>query len=583
LKTDEQPNLTGSIAATDGVNNVHSSGQRTSRANGYLYTLSRLAGRSFASTEEAIRATLRLITQNLGMRTSLLTRVVADEGRAEVIAVESEPGGCGAFPPSLELSDRECRWIAGGVRPKPVVVMDTQAEPGAIAPIACMGSMPARSYLSVPIVLSDGSLYGFICALDPEPRHLEAEQEELLVILARLLATQIERDQELVRRQRIEESLRVSEARFRAIVQHASDFIVVYAADGSILYLSPSVERALGYTPADVIASQGEGLVHPEDADRRAAIFQEVAQRPGLSGPFELRYRHRNGEIRWFEVLANNCLDDPVVEGIVVYARDITERKRAEAEAAAALEAQRAANAELERLNRIKSEFIAVVSHEFRTPLTGILGFSELLAEGNFSPEEVREFAEEIRTSARRLTRLINDLLDLERMQSGRITMHFEPVDLNTLIAEVTESFRTTSDKHRIVLELDPAVPMIRGDRDRLVQVLTNLLSNSIKYSPSGGVIRIISERVGTEVRVGVQDQGIGIPPEALAKIFEPYFRAGGREARGIEGAGLGLAIARQIVKFHGGRIWAESIPGHGSTFWLTLPIPADIPKPAAQ
>ncbi|GIW05038.1 MAG: hypothetical protein KatS3mg059_1658 [Thermomicrobiales bacterium] len=573
--SDEQPHLTTQVQAGDSASALPPARQGL-LSNSYLHSLSRLAGRSFASTEEAIRATLRLITQNLGMRTSLLTHVVPEEGHAEVIAVESEPGGCGAFPASLELSDKERCFALGAARPKPVVVMDTRAEPDMLPPIACTGSVPARSYLSVPIVLADGTLYGFLCALDPEPRQLETAQEELLVILARLLATHIERDLELARRQHIEETLRVSEARFRAIVQHASDVIVVYAADGSIRYLSPSIERALGYSPDEIMASQDIGLVYPEDAERREAIFQEVVRRPGLSGPFELRYRHRNGEIRWFEILANNCLDDPAVEGIVVYARDITERKRAEAEIAAALEAQRAANAELERLNRIKSEFIAVVSHEFRTPLTGILGFAELLAEGDFSPEEVREFAEEIRTSARRLTRLINDLLDLERMQSGRITLHVEPVDLTTLIAEVAESFRMASDKHRIVLELDPAVPMIRGDRDRLVQVLTNLLSNAIKYSPSGGVIRIISERAGTDVRVGVQDQGIGIPPEALEKIFEPYFRAGGREARGIEGAGLGLAIARQIIQMHGGRIWAESTPGKGSTIWFTLPVTDD-------
>ncbi len=571
----EQPHFTGS-AHKDGSASGSAPARQASLSNGYLHSLSRLAGRSFASTEEATRAILRLITQNLGMRTSLLTRVVAGEGRAEVIAVESEPGGCGAFPASLELSERERRLVAGAVRPKPVVVMDTQAEPHALVPAACLGSVPARSYLSVPIVLADGTLYGFLCALDPEPHQLEAAQEELLVILARLLATHIERDLELARRQRIEETLRVSEARFRAIVQHASDVIVVYAADGSILYLSPSVERALGYTPDEIIASQGTGLIHPEDAERREAIFQEMARRPGLSGPFELRYCHRNGEVRWFEVLANNCLDDPAVEGIVVYARDITERKHTEAEIAAALEAQRAANAELERINRIKSEFIAVVSHEFRTPLTGILGFAELLAEGDFSPEEVREFAEEIRTSARRLTRLINELLDFERMQSGWITMRFEPLDLNNLIAGVAESFRLTSDKHTIVLQLDPALPLVRGDRDRLVQVLTNLLSNAIKYSPAGGEIRIISEREGAEIRVGIRDQGIGIAPDALEKIFEPYFRASGPEARSIEGAGLGLAIARQIIQMHGGRIWAESAPGKGSTFWFTLPATVD-------
>ncbi|MDP9359001.1 MAG: GAF domain-containing sensor histidine kinase [Chloroflexota bacterium] len=303
------------------------------------------------------------------------------------------------------------------------------------------------SYLGVPLVLADDTLFGTLCVVDPEPRTFPPEQVGFLVVLARLLATQIERD------------------------------------------------------------------------------------------------------------------------------RELEERRRVEAEIAAALQVQSAANAELERLNKVKSDFVSVVSHEFRTPLTSIRGFSELIRDRDLERSDVKAFADEINQNACRLSRMIDEMLDLDRMHSGQITVRRQPCDLNALISDVADSLRPTAPEHVIHLHLDPALPPIVGDSDRLTQVITNLLANAIKYAPDGGTITGVSRQEGDAVHLAVQDDGIGIAPEALEAIFERYARVEADTGAPIPGTGLGLPIVREIVGLHGGQVWAESRVGRGSVFHVVLPL----------
>lgn len=234
-----------------------------------------------------------------------------------------------------------------------------------------------------------------------------------------------------------------------------------------------------------------------------------------------------------------------------------------------------AARAELDRLNRVKSDFVSMVSHEFRTALTGIQGFSEMMRDEDFSIEEMKEFAADINSDAKRLNRMITEMLDLDRMESGRLQLRLEEVDLAALLAEVAERFRPDAPTHPIVLGIDDELPAITGDRDKLVQVFTNLLSNAVKYSPAGGDVAITACQSDEAVRVSVRDRGIGIPVDRLESIFERYQRVDTRETRGIKGTGLGLPIVRQIVQLHGGRAWAESTVGQGTTIHLVVPIQA--------
>jgi signal transduction histidine kinase len=240
--------------------------------------------------------------------------------------------------------------------------------------------------------------------------------------------------------------------------------------------------------------------------------------------------------------------------------------------AAEAFEQQRAAVVELERLNRAKSDFVSIVSHEFRTPLTGIQGFSEMMQSEELTIDEMREYAGDINKDAHRLNRMITEMLDLDKMESGRMEIHRESVDLNAIVNEAANRMRPNAPEHPLSLRLDPMVGEVSGDRDKLTQVMANLLSNAVKYSPDGGEI-VVSTRVeGSAVHIVVRDHGMGIPTGALETIFERYGRVESLATRHIQGTGLGLPIVRQIVQLHGGAVWVESTVGEGSVFHVTLP-----------
>ncbi|MEP7003078.1 MAG: GAF domain-containing protein [Chloroflexota bacterium] len=236
---------------------------------------------------------------------------------------------------------------------------------------------------------------------------------------------------------------------------------------------------------------------------------------------------------------------------------------------------QRRAVEELERLNAAKSDFVSIVSHEFRTPLTGIQGFSELIRDEDLAPAEVKEYAGDINKDAQRLNRMITEMLDLDRMESGRMTLHRERADVNALVTEAADRLRSSSSRHPITLNLDPDLPLVDLDRDKIDQVLLNLLSNAVKYSPDGGPIALTTRVEGDLVHVFVRDSGLGIPADSVEKVFERYSRLESGATRYIQGTGLGLPIARQIIEMHGGHAWVESTVGEGSVFQFTLPLVA--------
>jgi two-component system sensor histidine kinase/response regulator len=229
-------------------------------------------------------------------------------------------------------------------------------------------------------------------------------------------------------------------------------------------------------------------------------------------------------------------------------------------------------NEQLAMQNRTQSDFLSIVGHEFRTALTGILGFSEMIREGGIDEQDSQEYADDIHNDAIRLTRLINDLLDLERMKSGHVAMNWGVVDINALIQEIVNRTYTIAHKDVIQLQLDAEVPSIQGDSDKLTQVITNLVNNAIKYSPEGGTILLSSKRENNTIHLLVQDHGIGIPTDKLEQVFERYARVESGATRYIGGTGLGLPIVRQIMEMHHGSVWAESVMGQGSTFHVVLP-----------
>jgi signal transduction histidine kinase len=259
------------------------------------------------------------------------------------------------------------------------------------------------------------------------------------------------------------------------------------------------------------------------------------------------------------------------------YSREL-ERKSRELEAATA--ELRAANARLQELDRLKDDFMSTVTHELRTPLTSIRSFSEILLDGpEIQVGERKRFLAIIVKEAERLTRLINQTLDMAKIESGDAEWHTSELDVREVIDEAVEATSQLFREKEVRLELvpPPRVHRVRADRDRLMQVLINLLSNAVKFcAPGRGRVEVRMAREGAFLRVDVQDNGPGIDPREHETIFERFRQAGDTAAGKPHGTGLGLAISRRIIEHLGGRLWVESEPGKGATFSFVLPLEAE-------
>jgi signal transduction histidine kinase len=341
--------------------------------------------------------------------------------------------------------------------------------------------------------------------------------------------------------------------------------IVMPRISGEQFVTQVRTHRALDGIPIMILSARAD------DALRIQLLregVQEYLVKPFL--PEELRVRAAN-LIAMKQ--ARQVLQQDVVtqnQNLVFLAREASRHMR---ERQQALEELQRANEQLAHASQVQRNFVAIVSHEFRTALAGIQGFSELIRQETFSQEEIKEYAGDIFTEAQRFSRMITDLLDLERIKSGQMSLILERVDLNALVRDVVERLRPAAQRHSFDLQLDNLLPECLGDRDKLSQVITNLLSNAIKYSPDGKKIVVGSQVEQKFAQVWVQDYGMGIPPDALEKVFIPYFRVEAGATRFIKGTGLGLSIAHQMIEMQGGQIWIESSLGQGSCFHFTIPL----------
>ncbi|MCS7263417.1 MAG: cell wall metabolism sensor histidine kinase WalK [Armatimonadetes bacterium] len=389
-----------------------------------------------------------------------------------------------------------------------------------------------------------GHLLGKIILNRQEP--FERDEELLLKTLADYAAAAFERLEAIQANQRRIE---------RLLVEQMRDGVLLTDPEGNIVLANPSALQLIGAKELKSVKDLqfwGLDLLDLQKVESETKIST-------MSRELQL-----NGKIVLAKTSPVTDIDGKFI-GTVTTLLDVTEERK---------------------LQQMKEEFLALVSHELRTPVTAISGFARLLTSESITEEQRREFADAIFDSAQRLLRLVNDLLDLTKLEAGMMKLYIRPVELSKVIDSVVEMLTplVMNKKQQLNITFAEPLPLVMADPDRLAQILTNLLSNAIKFTPEGGLIKVSAKLVEQKegihkashfVQVSVADTGPGIPPEDLERIFEKYQQVE-MEAKwtyGIKGTGLGLPLTKALVEAHGGKIWVESEMGKGSTFYFTLPV----------
>ena len=373
---------------------------------------------------------------------------------------------------------------------------------------------------------------------------------------------------DVTERKQTEDTLREQKATLQAIFESSPDSITFTGLDGTVWFASPAIKEVLGYNPEDPQARDTLDNVHPEDRERFAQALQGAAASGEVK---EIRHRrlHASGEWVIIESRLRRMTDaEGRPSGVLVVSRNVTEQVQVD-------EALRLAKVEADRANQAKSEFLSRMSHELRTPLNAILGFAQLLEMDALDAAQ-RESVNHILYGGRHLLELINEVLDIARIESGRLAISPEPTPVKDVVQESLDLIAPLAVKDEVHLDdqlSDGQDWHIQADRQRLQQILLNLLSNGVKYNRKGGTVAVSCEEIPEgRLRIKVTDTGPGIPSDRLERLFAPFERLG-RGQVGAEGTGLGLALSKHLAEAMGGAVGVESTVGLGSTFWVEFPL----------
>jgi PAS domain S-box-containing protein len=441
-----------------------------------------------------------------------------------------------------------------------------------------------RAVLSTPLLSSDGSLLGMISTHFSRPTRLDERELRLMDLLARQAADYLER-------KLAEEKLRDSEERLR--LAHGAANIGTFDWDiaGGLSVWAPETERMWGLPRGGFGGTYEDWKkqVHPEDLPGANDMVRRALADPDTPYSFEYRIIRPDGSVRWIYAKGSTIRDEsgrPV--RMIGINMDVTDRKQAEAERERLLAEEQRLREAAEAAARAKDEFLAVVSHELRSPLNAILGYARMAGAKPHNAAAVAHYCEIIMRHARMQSQLIEDLLDSARVISGKLKLELAPADLRLVLEEAVEVVRPAAEAKQIDLEtrFGRAPKQLLCDAARLRQVVWNLLQNAIKFTPEGGRVELRMKRAGQRVHLIVSDTGPGIEPDFLPAVFDRFSQGDMSRTRRHGGLGLGLALAKQLVEMQGGTIEAASAgEGKGSTFTVTLPLGASqvalYPQPA--
>jgi PAS domain S-box-containing protein len=357
----------------------------------------------------------------------------------------------------------------------------------------------------------------------------------------------------ITERKRIEEALRRSEANYRMLVESSPDGVISVDNKVRIVDCNEEICRMLGYPREELKGKDFRGLLAGALPDKLSAYYDQLTRKGLVETEFE--FLAHGGRIIpvWAKIVGAYDTNGRLNQALV-YIRDIAERQK---------------------LDQLKDEFIGLVSHELRSPLTVIVGAvnTALTEEGRLSREEMRQLLQDASWEAESLSHLLGNLLELSRAQADRLFLSREPVSIRNVLKEAVDRIKRQSSNHSFEIDLPKALPPVHADELRLERILHNLLENAVKYSPDGGKIKVTARLEDNHVLIGVSDEGIGISLHDQARLFSPFERLAAQRLEGVKGIGLGLVVCRRLVEAHGGRIWVESEPGRGSTFYFTLPL----------
>ncbi len=505
-----------------------------------------------------LQKTLAEVTSAIAAEKGAVFLVDGAAGKVTVEATINWDGG------DVPLRAIPSEWQLG--QPDPLLIVDDLQAEGAETWLNQLAGERVRALIVAPLV-ANGEFRGLLAVASPRAGAFDATHVRLLRTVLSQIATAIGNAEvyRLISRQAQElgQMLRHQQeegTKSQAILTSIADGVVVSNTEGRIILVNPAAERILGTSAKQLIGHDFHALFSAFSAQGReeATTAMETLLSTsdlGVSKAFKtiLEIDNRVIHAHLSPVLTRR----EEFLGVVIIFRDITKEVEAD---------------------RAKSEFVSTVSHELRTPMTAIKGYTDLLYAGAVGPinAEQKRFLQIIKSNTDRLTALINDLLDISRVETGRVRFEPRPVQIGEVIADVVNALAGQAEaKHQtLTYEVMGGLPEIMGDRDRLNQVLTNLVSNAIRYTPEGGTIEVRAYLVEGAVRVDVRDTGIGIAPEDLGRIFERFYRADHPLVQETSGTGLGLPIVKMFVEMHGGRVWVESELGKGSTFTFILPVP---------